>query len=255
MKESQSNPWRYVKKGLSLWCCIFLFLLTSCSVYELKLPNTLQPPGTYSAGKGAIGARTSILLPEGADFKIGLTDHIQLSGIASADGMPDQSFEGGLLINLRDSPEKLGTYLTVFAVGGGANIAYRVHTGSTTIFSDTTTQDNISGPTYHFYEGWYPGFQFTRHVGLNLPLRIFEFFGNYQYYETTSGTTSTTTTTTPLSISGAAFVPEIDLCFDWTHINMDIALSTPVWFYNESSPAPVFLYVPINVSCGVYYTW
>ncbi len=232
---------------------IALFLMTSCSVYSVGLPNTLQPPGTYSAGKGAAGLRTSVLFPEGADFKVGLTDNVQLSGIASAQQDEVQDYEAGLLFNISGEHTSRGNNLTVISVGGGVNIGHDVPTGTTHYGSTYTETDSISGPTYYIYEGWYPGFQFTDHFGMTVPLKIYELFGYYQYYQDITGY-KPATMTSQLQIQGAAFVPEVDFCFDWTHINATLGLSVPLQFY-ESSTNPVIVYLLPNISAGVYYKW
>ncbi|MCL4558050.1 MAG: hypothetical protein M1491_05380 [Deltaproteobacteria bacterium] len=239
-------------------CALFsilssLFLASSCSIYTVVMPNALQPPGTYSAGKGEIGARTFLLLPEGGDFKIGLSDRVQLSGIATAYGSRSQVYGGGLLLNAGDTRNtRSSTYLAVFALGGGVNVGSRVNTGSFGI-GGTTNNYFIFGPTSFVYEGWYPGFKLGEHFGINIPVRIFELFGNYQYTTISSGTTNTTTTTVPLWIATYAFVPELDLDFEWTHIGLDLGISLPLQFHESKSP--VLLLVEPDVSGGLYYKW
>lgn len=244
---------RLMKMKQCIWMGIIAGLMTSCSVYSLGLPNALQPPGTYSAGKGAAGVRPSVLFPEGADFKIGLTDNVQLSGLACAQQSQVRDFEGGLLFNISGEHKPEGNNVTVIAFGGGANIGHHINTGTTTIGRDYTETDSISGPTYYIYEGWYPGFQINRLFGITLPLRIYELFGYYQYYQDITGS-NPANVTSPLQIQGAAFVPEVDFCFDWVHINATLGFSVPLQFY-ESSTNPVIVYLLPNISAGVYYKW
>ena len=57
----------------------FVILATSCQ--PLFFPNTLAPAKPYSVGKGEVGIRSFNFAPLGADFKVGITNNIQVSGI------------------------------------------------------------------------------------------------------------------------------------------------------------------------------
>ena len=237
-----------------LLCTLFMVIsVASCSIYSVTMPNALQSPGTYSAGKGEVGARSYLWLPEGGDVKIGLSDHIQLSGIITSQGPNVQVYEGGLLFNARNSNNKgSGTYLTVFAFGSGVDRGTGVNSGSYSL-KDYKSSSFISGNAFYLYEGWYPGFKFGEHFGITIPMRVYELSGDYQYTTTSSGSTATTTTTAPLNITTCAFVPELDLDVEWTHIGLNVGWSIPLQFYESNSP--VLLWMLPDLSAGLYYKW
>ncbi len=247
------------RAGHGLFCSVLVLLLaSSCSVYNVTMPNALQSPGTYPAGKGEIGVRSALALPVGGDFKLGLSDHLQIAGIASVQEPHEQVYEGSIVVNAGDADSKSPRiYLATFALGGGVFRGSGVKTGSFTTnnYSGNSIHDDysISGGTTFLYEGWYPGFQVSEHVGISLPVRMYELFGNYDYSTTATSKSGVTTTTVPLWIKTFAFVPELDCDFGWTHVGLDLGISLPLQFYETSSP--VLLLMMPDLSMGLYYKW
>ncbi len=211
---------------LVLFVLLLLPFISSCTSITI-LPNTLAPVDTYKTGKGEIGIRSIYYVPYGADFKVGITDNIQLSGIVYP-GI----YEGSLQINTSNA----GTdkYLHIFSIGGGVYLR--------PFFSLITSKNQ----TNYIYEGYYPGFKITDHISVSLPLRLYEFIGHYNYF--------------PLNLppmvgkyQGAAFIPEMDWSFDWTHFSSRVGISMPIQFWESANPEKVWA-LPM-ISAGLYYKW
>ena len=101
-----SNIYRY-----ALLIGGFVIITTSCR--PMILPNTLAPAKPYSAGNGEVGIRTIAYVPIGIDFKLGVTDNIQIGGIAWGGVI----YEGNMQINA--DPSEQDNYWYIFGVGGG----------------------------------------------------------------------------------------------------------------------------------------
>lgn len=213
----------------------FIIIMTSCQT--MFFPNTLAPAKTYSTGKGEVGIRTFYIVPSGADFKVGVTDEIQVSGIfypiniLSGAGV----YEASLQMNM--DPSEHDKYLHIFGVGGGAYVTTKATTGS-------NNQAN------YVYEGYYPGFVLTDHISVSLPLRMYEFMGRYNCLEDQCPRPGAK----PLErYQGAAFVPEMDWCFEWRYVALRFGLSMPIQFWESYNPETVII-LP-DLSAGLYGKW
>ncbi|MGC8578961.1 MAG: hypothetical protein ACP5T7_00370 [bacterium] len=209
-----------------IWCIIAI--IASCQ--PVFFPNTLAPAKTYSTGKGEVGIRTLYIVPYGADFKIGLTKKIQVSGIVyplnvvSGKGI----YEGSIQYNAE--PSEKDKYLHIFSVGGGIYCS----------------QMN------YIYEGYYPGFSLNSHISVSLPLRLYEFMGYYNCSKYVCSPTGSGAQ--PLEkYQGAGFVPEMDWGFDWVYVALRIGLSIPIQFWESANPEPVVI-LPV-LSIGLYGKW
>ena len=213
----------------------FVTVIASCPS-PIFFPNALNPSKTYSAGKGEVGGRLSETL--GGDFKIGITDEIQVSGIAYPinDISSFTMYEAGIQINT--APHEKDKYLHIFGIGAGTY----VH-----------TKTNVSGnnQTNFVYEGYYPGFTLMNHISINFPLRLYEFEGRYNCFG--DGCPHTIGAEPLQRYQGAAFVSEMDWCFDWTQLGLRLALSVPVQFWESANPQPVII-LP-SAAYALYYKW
>ena len=219
----------------------FVSIITSCSYQPIFLPTTLAPAKTYSAGKGEAGIRSFFLIPDGADFKVGITNNIQLSGITyPINGVNGAGvYEGSLQCNI--DPSEHDTYLHIFGIGGG--IYY-----STKAVSFSNSQMN------YIYEGYYPGLVLANHVSINFPLRLYEYMGRYNCtYDVCPSSIPGQGAQTLEHYWGVGFVPEMDIGFDWTYVAFRLGLSVPVEMTEGNNPERVILFP--NLSTGFYGKW
>ncbi len=221
-----------------LFVLILLPFISSC--HPILLPNTLAPANTYKAGKGEIGIRSIYYIPQGADFKLGITDNIQLSGVAYPD-----IYEGSLQINTSNTG--VNKYLHIFSIGGGVYLGNTSSNCSTNNSGETCLQVS-GGQTNYIYEGYYPGFRLSSRISVSLPLRLYEFIGRYNYIGI-----GTTMPATLEKYRGAAFIPEMDWSFDWEYVGLRIGISMPIQFWESANPEPLWI-LPM-ASAGLYYKW
>jgi len=234
----------------------FVIIIASCQ--PLFFPNTLAPAKPYSEGKGEAGIRSFNSAPLGADFKVGITNNVQISGIASPFHSNKETniyynYEGSIQIN--PNPSEKDRNFNIFSIGGGVFM-------SPAIIPKQSKQCCQSGhgntQTDYIYEGYYPGHKMSDHVSISFPLRLYEFLGHYQYISMVSfiGPSNTITSTTTSSLTrfqGAAFVPEIDLCFDWSHVALRFGINAPIQFWENYNPIPVIAFP--TFSGGLYGKW
>ena len=213
-----SNNYRYAL--LIGW---FVSLTTSCQ--PMILPNTLAPAKPYSAGNGEVGMRTIAYVPIGIDFKLGVTNNIQIGGIA----LGGIIYEGNVQINAE--PSEQDKYWYVFGAGGGVYTAGDLQTN-------------------YIYQGYYPGFSLSNHSYISFPLRLYEFVGRYNCGRDSCPGRGAE----PMErFQGAVFVPEMDWSHDWTHIGFRLGVSQPIQFWESSSPETIIILPDFSV--GLYYKW
>jgi len=215
----------------------FVIIIASC--HPIFLPTTLAPAKPYSSGKGEVGIRTLYIIPDGADFKVGITKKIQISGIVYPINTIGGAgiYEAGVQINT--DPSEHDKYLHIFGTGGG-------------IYYTTLATSGSNSQTNYIYQGYYPGFSLTNHISVSLPLRLYEFMGRYNC--SLDVCPSFNEGSRPLErYQGAAFIPEMDWSFDWTYIALRVGLSMPIQLWESSNPEPVII-IP-NLSAGLYGKW
>ena len=231
----------------------FVILATSCQ--PLFFPNTLAPAKPYSVGKGEVGIRSFNFAPLGADFKVGITNNIQVSGIASPFHSNKETdiyynYEGSVQINPHPSEKERD--FNIFSIGGGVFMSPAIIPKHYDQYGHGNTQ------TDYIYEGYYPGHKMSDHVSISFPLRLYEFLGHYQYIKMVSfigpsHTITSTTTSSLVRFQGAAFVPEMDLCFDWSHVALRFGINTPIQFWENYNPITVV--AAPTFSGGLYGKW
>lgn len=200
------------------------------------LPNTLAPAKPYNAGKGEIGIRTMYVVPTGLDFKVGVTDAVQIAGIAM---FPINSESGGGLyegsMQINTSPAEHDKYLHIFGIGGGVNMV---------------TYIKGSSQANYIYQGYYPGFALTDRVSISFPLRMYEYIGRYSCSQDQCPGNGAR----PLErYESAAFIPEMAWSADWTYVALRLGLSIPIQFWESANPATVVI-LPM-FSAGLYGKW
>lgn len=222
-----------------LFIACFFVVMTSCATPSpIAFPTAMNPSNTYRAGKGEVGGRLSY--SSGGDVKIGITDNIQVLGIACPVDIFSTNmtmYEAGIQINA--APHEMNKYLHIFGIGAGTFVESRTYPG-----------DN--NQTNYVYEGYYPGYKLMNHISLNFPLRLYEFEGRYNCYYPEA--CPRTTGAKPMErYQGATFVSEVDWCFDWTHLALRLGLSSPLQFWESANPHPVIV-LP-SFAYALYYKW
>lgn len=239
-----------------LFILCFVIVLASCQ--SIFFPNTLAPAKTYNAGNGEAGIRSFNFAPPGGDFKIGITNNIQISGIISPFHFENETdilsnYEGSIQINPNPSEKNMNFH--IISIGGG------VFMGPANYWKESVGnyEGHGNSQTDYVYIGYYPGRKISSHVSVSFPLRIYEFIGHYQYISTTifyripSHTTTSTTTSSLARFQGTAFVPEVDWSFDWKYVGFRFGINTPITCCENYNPitvvaAPAF-------SAGLYGKW
>ncbi len=230
------------KKYIKLFAPLGISLtITACAnMLMLNVPNTLTSSNTYQAGKGEVGVRVLYYIPYAADFKLGITDHVQLSGMATS----NNSYDAGIQINLQNNKKIFNP--AMFGIGGGV-YGMGFSQEDTSLFDSSIVDAFKYGPAYYIYSGWYPGIRFNEHISLSIPLRFIVLTGTYEYYEVYNNST------TPGSYTVEAAIFEEDWSFDWRYIGMRVGINLPQIIRQNKSDV-VIIFIP-GIESGIYFKW
>ncbi len=222
---------------------VFSFTITACAnMLFMNVPNTLTSPNTYHAGKGEIGIRTFYYIPYAADFKVGITDHVQLSGMAT----DNNSYDASIVVNLQDNEKRFN--LTTFGIGGGLyGSGFSQEDAS---WFDSSIDDVYKyGPSYYIYAGWYFGIRFNEHISLSIPVRFLVLNGTYDYYVAYNNTTA------PGRYMVEAVIEEADWSFDWRYFGMKVGINLPYSIHQDANAGGVVVIFIPGIESGIYFKW